>query len=69
MFQFEYLNKQKMPGGFPHFEEKAGTFVESLPAGFDYAICRNPNYLNQSYFYFLESVGVAARNDKRLDPL
>ena len=56
MLQFEYLNKQKMPGGLPQFEEKVGSFVESLPAGFNYCLeSRNPNYLNKSYFNFLNN--------------
>jgi len=37
MFQFEYLNKKKMPGGLHQFEEKVGEFVESLPTGFHYS--------------------------------
>jgi len=54
MLQFEYLNKQKMPGGLPQFEEKVGAFVESLPSSFDYCLeSRNPNYLNERYFDFL----------------
>jgi uncharacterized protein YecE (DUF72 family) len=56
MFQFEYLNKQKMPGGLPQFEKKVGSFVESLPGGFDYCLeSRNPNFLNKSYFDFLKN--------------
>jgi len=59
MLQFEYLNIQKMPGGLPQFEEKVSLFIESLPVGLDYAIeCRNPNYLNQGYFDFLNSSGL-----------
>lgn len=54
IFQFEYLNKLKMPGGFPQFEEIFGRFVESLPAGLHYSMeTRTPNYLNKSYFDFL----------------
>lgn len=53
MFPFEYLNKQKMLGGFPEFEYKVGQFVESLTAGFHYSVeMRNPNYLNRKYFDF-----------------
>ncbi|BHH83759.1 DUF72 domain-containing protein [Desulforhopalus sp. 52FAK] len=59
IFQFEYLNKQKMPGGLPQFEEKVGLFVDSLPTGFDYCIeNRNPNYLNERYFAFLDKVNL-----------
>jgi len=38
MLQFEYLNKQKMPGGLPQFEERVGAFVERLSAEFKYDI-------------------------------
>jgi uncharacterized protein YecE (DUF72 family) len=56
IFQFEYLNKQKMPGGLSQFEDNFGKFVESLPTGFDYCLeSRNPNYLNKRYFNFLSS--------------
>jgi len=56
MLQFEYLNKQKMPGGLPQFEEKVGAFFESLPTGFHYSMeTRNPNYLNKRYFSFLNA--------------
>ncbi len=59
MFQFEYLNKQKMPGGLNQFIDLIGTFTEQLPAGISYCIeSRNPNYLNQRYFYFVESTGL-----------
>ena len=55
IFQFEYLNKLKMPGGFPQFEDIFGRFVESLPPGFQYCLeSRNPNYLNGRYFDFLK---------------
>jgi uncharacterized protein YecE (DUF72 family) len=56
ILQFEYLNKQKLPGGLPQFEEIFGRFVESLPTGFHYCLeSRNPNYLNKRYFDFLNS--------------
>jgi len=59
VFQFEYLNKKKMPGGLPQFEENFGRFVESLPSGFHYCLeSRNPNYLNNRYFNFLNSQGL-----------
>jgi len=53
MFQFEYLNKQKMPG-LPAFLERLGAFFARAPQGYQYAIeTRNPNYLRQAYFAFL----------------
>ena len=56
IFQFEYLNKVKMPGGLNQFEEIFGRFVEGLPPGFQYCLeSRNPNYLNEKYFEFLDS--------------
>jgi len=55
MFQFEYLNRQKMPDQNT-FMEKLDGFINSCPKGFDYAIeTRNPNYLNKNYFEFLGS--------------
>lgn len=59
MFQFEYLNKQKMVGGLSEFEDCFGNFVESLPTGLNYCIkIRNPNYLNRKYFTFVEKAGL-----------
>ena len=56
MFQFEYLNKQKMPGGLRQFTDMFGAFAEQLPVGRNYCVeTRNPNYLNQAYFNFLDS--------------
>ena len=53
MFQFEYLNRQKMPSQH-HFQERFEPFARQLPASYPYAVeVRNPNYLNQSYFEFL----------------
>ena len=55
-FQFEYLNKEKMPGGLPQFIELFGEFVEQLPAGYSYCLeTRKPNYLNGKYFSFLST--------------
>jgi len=54
MFQFEYLNKQKM-SGLNEFSDKFGRFVESLDKRYTYGIeLRNPNYLKESFFKFLE---------------
>lgn len=59
MFQFEYLNKQKM-ASFNHFMEMFRAFHENLPkdvpcVGIE---IRNPNYLNKNYFQFLNSLNV-----------
>ena len=58
MFQFEYLNKQKMASQAT-FLDQLGTFIDSLPRQYTYCIeTRNPNYLNERYFQFLEAHGV-----------
>lgn len=55
MFQFEYLNKQKIPA-FEIFIERLAQFFTQLPTDFQYGIeTRNPNYINQKYFQFLNS--------------
>ncbi len=59
MFQFEYLNKQKMPSQTV-FQEKFADFVNRLPSEFQYAVeIRNPNYLNDEYFEFLRAHGLS----------
>ena len=58
MFQFEYLNKQKM-SGVTAFIDMFGRFVEQLPKGFLYCVeSRNPNYLTATYFNFLKSLNL-----------
>jgi len=53
MFQFEYLNKQKMPS-MKAFLEHLDAFFEQAPKGYDYAVeTRNPNYLKEDLFDFL----------------
>ena len=59
MFQFEYLNKQKMPSR-QAFMDKIGAFLDKAPDGFTYAIeTRNPNYLQDDILAFLRSRSVA----------
>jgi uncharacterized protein YecE (DUF72 family) len=54
MFQFEYLNKKKMPSR-QAFQDRLHDFIEKAPREFQYAVeARNPNYLNSAYFDFLE---------------
>ena len=54
MFQFEYLNKQKMPSKEAFFE-RFGEFIDRAPKGYRYAVeIRNPNYLCPAFFEFLE---------------
>lgn len=53
MFQFEYLNKQKMPSRKAFFDA-LHNFFDKLPNKYHYAIeCRNPNYLRPDFFEFL----------------
>jgi uncharacterized protein YecE (DUF72 family) len=53
IFQFEYLNGQKMPSQ-RLFQERLSAFRKELPDGQAYAIeIRNPHYLNEKYFGFL----------------
>ncbi len=53
MFQFEYLNKNKM-AGLGHFMKIFEVFLQGLPEGYQYCIeIRNPNYLKSEYFDFL----------------
>ncbi len=56
MFQFEYLNKQKMPDQ-NSFMEKFSEFIQKTDSSFQYTVeIRNPNYLNRSYFEFLKNL-------------
>jgi uncharacterized protein YecE (DUF72 family) len=58
MFQFEYLNRQKM-GSQERFLESFGAFVQGLPAGHQYGVeVRNGNYLDDTYFEFLNRNGL-----------
>ena len=58
MFQFEYLNKQKMPSKEVFFE-RFGTFIDAAPKGYRYAVeIRNPNYLTEAFFAFLKDRGL-----------
>lgn len=54
MFQFEYLNKQKMTSQSEFIENFSG-FIEKCDPNFTYCIeIRNPYYLNKKYFEFLK---------------
>jgi uncharacterized protein YecE (DUF72 family) len=58
MFQFEYLNKKKMPSKELFFD-KFGEFIVRAPKGYQYAIeIRNPNYLSPAFFKFLGDHGL-----------
>lgn len=60
MFQFEYLNKQKMTS-MNHFMELFKIFHSNWPKNVpDVGIeIRNPNYLNKNYFEFLDSLNIS----------
>lgn len=59
MFQFEYLNKQKMPS-LQAFIDKLDAFFEEVPEGFVYAVeTRNPNYLQEDFVSFLRGRRIA----------
>lgn len=54
MFQFEYLNRQKMPSKEAFFE-RFGNFISKAPQDYPYAVeIRNPNYLSPAFFEFLK---------------
>ena len=60
IFQFEYLNKQKM-NSLSHFQSKISEFYSQLSKNIP-AIgieIRNPNYLNENYFKFLSELKLA----------
>ena len=54
MFQFEYLNKEKM-GSQIEFMERFEAFIQDIGNEYQLGIeIRNPNYLNKKYFEFLK---------------
>jgi uncharacterized protein YecE (DUF72 family) len=59
IFQFEYLNKEKMPS-LNAFELQFGRFYEKIAAGaLPIALeIRNPNFLNASFFAFLKNLHI-----------
>jgi uncharacterized protein YecE (DUF72 family) len=55
MFQFEYLNKQKMSSQL-EFQQRLEELFVKLDLQYDYAIeIRNPNFLNEQMFSFLNN--------------
>ncbi|MBT7302788.1 MAG: DUF72 domain-containing protein [Victivallales bacterium] len=57
MFQFEYLNRQKMPS-LAAFIGRLDRFLSGAPKGFQYAIeMRNPNWLSPELFDLLAKHG------------
>lgn len=54
MFQFEYLNRQKMPSQI-RFQTLFHDFLNELPGDLPYAVeMRNPSYFNRSLFEFIK---------------
>ena len=59
LFQFEYLNRQKMTS-LVHFIDRIRPFFNALDRAFSYGLeIRNPNYLNHAYFAFLREMGIS----------
>jgi uncharacterized protein YecE (DUF72 family) len=57
MFQFEYLNRTKMPSR-DMFCSRFQAFLSRAPREFQYAVeTRNPNYLSPPFFGFLKDSG------------
>ena len=54
MFQFEYLNKQKI-SGLTEFLDRFESFIETIDKKYTYGVeIRNPNFLKKPFFDFLE---------------
>ncbi len=59
IFQFEYLNRQKMPNQGA-FQQRLRKFFNHCPKEYRYAVeIRNPDFLNANYFGFLQSLNLA----------
>jgi len=59
LFQFEYLNRQKMISQ-RRFQERFEAFASQLSPAYQYAVeVRNGQYLNTSYFEFLNRNGLS----------
>jgi uncharacterized protein YecE (DUF72 family) len=59
IFQFEYLNKDKMPSK-SRFMDSLGAFLASLPGDMPYAVeIRNPRWMDGSWFKLLQGQGAA----------
>jgi uncharacterized protein YecE (DUF72 family) len=53
IFQFEYLNRDKVRGQ-GEFQERCAEFLGRIPTGREYALeTRNPNWLNEAHFQLM----------------
>lgn len=60
IFQFEYLNKKKVPGGQRQFLDQLQSFFAAAPEGYRYCIeTRNQNFLSKRYFESLKDMGLS----------
>ncbi|MEJ2722105.1 MAG: DUF72 domain-containing protein [bacterium] len=58
MFQFEYLNRKKMPSK-ELFLDRFAEFIAAAPKGYGYAIeSRNPNYYSPAFFELLGKMDI-----------
>lgn len=59
MFQFEYLNKQKI-SGLTEFLDRFESFVETIGKSYNYGVeIRNPHFLKKPFFDVLERNNIA----------
>ena len=59
MFQFEYLNKQKM-SGLSEFIDRFEAFIQLIDSKYLYGVeLRNPNYIKKPFFEFLNRNNLA----------
>ncbi|MFH2114506.1 MAG: DUF72 domain-containing protein [Spirochaetota bacterium] len=59
IFQFEYLNKEKMPSR-NQFMDRLGVFLAGLPGDMPYAVeIRNPRWMDSTWFKLLQGQEVA----------
>lgn len=59
MFQFEYMNKQKI-SGLTEFLDRFESFIESIDKKYVYGVeIRNPNFLKKPFFEFLKKNNLA----------
>lgn len=56
ILQFNYLNRDMLPGGLDEFIRKLGQFFNAAQVKLPMVVeCRNPNFLKRRYFEFLKA--------------